>query len=449
MGDIRRPSYGFNFDSTGGSGGGGTPSTDPFVYDPNVGARPNITNTRSGAAIIDSTKQGIFNAASDDLSVASTGVTGNYASAMGNMPSVSGDYATGGGYRPNAAGQGGTAFGYSSFANGEGCSCFGKSCVAGNRAVDPGGEKKYATAAGTASQARAESSTAFGNNCIIDIAATGAICMGINSLVGPAALHGIAMGNQSEARGLDSVAIGVVCLAGNAGGTTGEGAVALGYHCTASGDTSVAIGQTCVSSASTSVAIGRLCQSVAAFAVAMGDTSIANADISFALGRDCQTAAAATGSFGLGQAARTRMYGEYQYSGFTNASGPSGMFTHQPIAATSIDAAAQNMLTPGAAEITVEDGRAYMMTIRVVGGRTDAGGTRGRVTIEVLAHSTGGVLTIDAQVNADAAAFALPAGWAVVVSAPGALTLRIAVNGAAGQTVRFGGDVEWRVVNAA
>lgn len=421
----------------------------PPVFEFDLGTpSENITSLKSDAAAIDNTKTGIVNAGSDTLTVPSTGVTGNYSTCVGgDMPSIAGDYATGGGRRPNAYGRAGTAFGDSSFANGEGCTCLGKSCVAGNRSIDAGGEKRYATAAGSATQARAEGSTAFGVNCLIDIAASNAFCVGLNSLVGPNALHAVAMGNQSEARGLDSVAIGVACLAGNALGTTGEGAAAIGYHCQAIGDTSVAIGQSCQALKNASHAVGRSCIADGASAFAAGDLSQANNDFSFALGRDCQTTGVS--SFGLGQGARTRLYSELQYSGFPSASGPSGAFSHQPIAATSINAAVNNMLTPGTVEIVLEDGRAYMLTIRVVGGRTDAAGTRGRATFEVLAHATGGALTIDAQANTDAATFPLPGGWAVVVSAPAGLTLRIAVNGAAGQTVRFGGDVEWRVVEAA
>jgi hypothetical protein len=115
------------------------------------------------------------------------------------------------------------------------------------------------------------------------------------------------------------------------------------------------------------------------------------------------------------------------------------------LAAVSVNAAAANMLNVAGAEVSLISGKAYMVTLRVTGGRTDAGAVRGCIERKLLVHTNGGAATI---VNDTALYSQLAAGWAVTVSAPGGLTLRVAVNGAAGETVQFGGIMEALEVDA-
>jgi hypothetical protein len=298
-------------------------------------------------------------------------------------------------------------------------------------------QTQNATVAGRQNQARGPSSTAFGELCIIDQSASHAFSVGNNCLIGPAALRGVAMGNQATANGLDSIAIGPATTAG------GEGSVALGYHNTAAGDTACALGQSCSSSGNAAFTAGRICTAEAQSAFAIGDSCNATGSYSGALGRDAD--ASGESSLALGQGSRATRVGEHARGAWPNASGPSGMYKRNFLKATSTNGSTQNLLAPNSAELTLDDTKSYHFKIHVLASRTDSADA-GAVVIRAVGYTSGGAFTI---VNQTTDYSVLSAGWSVVLSSPGGLTFRLACTGAAGQTVEFDACVTWTEATGA
>ena len=408
--------------------------TSPVIFDP---VATNITTTRFQASAIDSTKTGITSFGSDTFGV--QGALANYATIVGGDRAVilvTADYATVGGFRPFAGGQGGTAFGISCFADGDYCFSVGKSNVSGAVPTDPVGHKIGAATFGENTQARANHSFAAGLNCFVDPAANQSVAFGLNCSVGPAALRSFASGNQCQANGLHSVAMGVVTIA------SGEGSVALGFQGHATGDTSFAVNQLTVASGASSAALGRLTTASGAVSLATGRSTVADGNYSAAFGDDCLVLA--DYGFVHGQGARSSRSAEYVHGAFTNASGVAGMFKRNLLWAISTNGTPQNLLLSSATELSVTDVQSYIIYIYILGSRTDAAATPGCLTHVLLASAVGGTLTIHQNVDlTPTLTAALPVGWAVTISAPGGLILRIAGNGAVGETVQFSARVEW------
>ncbi len=245
------------------------------------------------------------------------------------------------------------------------------------------------------------------------------------------------------------MAIGEVCIAGAgslAGGSSADGCVALGYHASSTGSTGVAMGAYATVDHQAGVAIGYLTSSTANYAVALGREASAENDNSFAAGLKARTTGVSSTAIGPGALATRE--GEHARSGFTpddpvvagvsfNA-GESDLIRNF-LRETSINGAVETLHTPGNIELLVADEKSYRARIVVLGSRTDALGS-GDIEFAVRMHATGGVLTIDRQTIVETD---LPSGWAVTVSDPGGLTLRIEVNGDSGQTVKFTSIIEW------
>lgn len=117
------------------------------------------------------------------------------------------------------------------------------------------------------------------------------------------------------------------------------------------------------------------------------------------------------------------------------------------MSATSSGGASANLVNASGAEITLKDGRAYQVELHVVGARTAGGVVTGGVSRMIYAHATAGAAVL--QHSDLIATDRLPAGWGVTVSAPGGLTLRITVNGAAGYDARFFAEVRVKEIGSA
>lgn len=85
-----------------------------------------------------------------------------------------------------------------------------------------------------------------------------------------------------------------------------------------------------------------------------------------------------------------------------------------------------NLLLEDGTELELEDGRSYSIRVRVLGSK--GAGTQGcaHEVRELLAHTKGGVLTIDD--NALVASKGVP-GWSIAISAPGGRVLRVRCDG--------------------
>lgn len=124
---------------------------------------------------------------------------------------------------------------------------------------------------------------------------------------------------------------------------------------------------------------------------------------------------------------------------YTGEAGWEGIQGTAILTGTSTNGASATLHTLTGGEITLaaDDPFGYLITVKVLGTRTDALGTSA-VYHCLLAHTTGGVLTID-QDAAIVPDLSLANGetWTFTISAPGATTLRIACAGSLGQTVNF------------
>ncbi len=399
--------------------------------DGNLGDRRNIvsyypdwTGVESAftRALIDNTKVGIVSFAADtneeailDPPVAQDafGVTGNYAFAHGNMVSVTGDYAAGFGLRPNARGFYSFAAGGHSFADNTGCTAFGWRCVAGsldddeNNTVEGVGHK-YAFAAGESSQARGHGSFVFGYQLLIGYDATYAVAFGYNCSIADTGLYAFAAGNQSVADGRASVAMG------EASEVSANYGVALGRFNDVSGEGGTAFGRDNTVSAEYGAIPGGF-----------------NNTVSAPLG------------LAHGQETTASRPGEYAHGVFE---ANSGAFKRNLLQNVSTNGNTVDLFDEGAIdELALTNNRSYLMRIMVLGSRTDATGTGGRV-INAVVRASGGTATIIHQANDYDQ---LAAGWAVVLSAPSGLTLRLRCNGDTGQTVKFSAAIEWVEVESA
>ncbi len=302
-------------------------------------------------------------------------------------------------------------------------------------------EKMYATTFGRQCQAKGDGSFAAGKSHTLDLNASYATAFGLNCNAGPAASYAFAAGNQCEVRGNGCIAIGISCIAGAgslAGGSDADGSVALGYVASATGSAAIAIGNHAVADHAGGIALGTLASSTATNGTAIGKQASAENDYSSAIGYGVRTTGVC--STAIGQGTIASRYSEFAHGGFPAASGPAGVFKRNLLLVTSSNASVENMQTPASAELSVDDTKTYLARVFILGSRTDAAG-KGAAVHTLLMHATGGTLTIDSDTT-DAAP-ALAAGWTVAISAPGGLVMRIAANGAAGQTVKFSARVEW------
>lgn len=477
------------------SGGVVAGARRPIRYDDATPANySNVKINAADVAPIDNTKSGIVNWGHNDNSLNSDGVTGNYAVCVGgNMPSITSDYAGGGGYRPNAHGMGAWAFGYSAFADGEGCFAGGRSNVAGylvnmtggpsltfaevgatgdtitrsagswvTEEFAPGmyigvtgsasnnitdalitgvtatvltldttdlvnegpvvgcavvGKTKYATTFGRQVQARAPGSFGAGYLNTIQGGAWYSVAFGYNTSISAAGLYAFAAGNQCQANANGAVAMGTTCVVANNYG------VAMGYGNTVSSEGGVAIGRALTLTGA------------ADFGFAAGYNSTISARGASALGENHSVSA--NRAFVHGYNVTSSRVAEYAHGAFTSGDGPAGAFRRNLLLGTSTNGATVNVLDQSGAEFALVNARSYLVRVFVLGARTDAGG-RGATVHTLLVHTTGGTVTIDN----DTTDYTQLGVWAVAVSVPGALTLRVACTGAAGQTVKFAARVE-------
>jgi hypothetical protein len=302
-------------------------------------------------------------------------------------------------------------------------------------------EQQYCTTFGRQVQARGQGSFGAGYGITTDIAATYCAAFGLNCIVGPAGSYGFVAGNQSEVHGRSGVAMGEACIAGAgtlAGGSDADGCVALGYHASATGSTAVALGNHASADHTGGFAAGTLASVTAVDGVAIGKQASSEDDYGVALGYGARATAPA--AVALGQGTVAKRYSELAHSGFPEASGPCGTLRSNALVATSAAGATENLLTPASAELSVEDGKSYLVCVLVLGSRTDAQ-LNGAEVHTILCHATGGTLTIDSDTVA--AAPVMPGTWSVAISAPSGLVFRVACTGHSGHTVRFAARVDW------
>lgn len=236
------------------------------------------------------------------------------------------------------------------------------------------------------------------------------VCEGTPGTLAASGIASAAVGGESNtASGDYSTVMGFACVASNLS------ARASGILATASGAASESSGFSTLASGDTSHAEGSLTTAIGDGSHAEGSDTIATGDFSHATG------------------GRSNALRAYQYSHGNPFLGAATLAQYWRAEITNVATAATvNLFLGDGAEVSLENGRAYMIRVLAAANRS-TGAERAGFVREILVFAEGGVAAISATLSTIDSA---PVGWTLVHSAPGGLVLRFAFTVPAGVTAR-------------
>jgi hypothetical protein len=383
--------------------------------DSNPGQHSNIWATRAAnRGVMDNTKTGITQLGSN--TVASAGVTGNYATCGGgDQNNATADYATvPGGIGNTAAGIAAHASGSTSSATGDNSFAHGDTCAAS-----------------------VEDAVAMGFNCMAGDQA--AVALGY--FAGASALGAFACG-AGQASGITSAAFGEASAAGLDSGAFGKGhsngdysftagqnctgtgtaSIAMGGGCTGGGDYSVAMGQSCMATGDQSVALGNTCMALGLADFAAGinctaNSAAADAQGAFAIGSGCSAVGFGAGAFGI-DAASIRTGQIATASGMVSTPGDSQASTIQLQANVLGTGSSDEALIGGNQQYILEDGKGYALHVTGIVSGVNGSGTQLSLGVDqfYVAERSAGTTTFAAGALNAVPLGAEAAAWSVVLT---------------------------------
>ncbi|WP_407148556.1 beta strand repeat-containing protein [Bradyrhizobium sp. ORS 86] len=189
-------------------------------------------------------------------------------SALGTFAVANGGNSTAVGVSSTASGPYAWTGGWSSVASADSATALGKQAVAS-------GINSFA--GGSSAAASGDFAVALGNQAQA-LSTGGSVAIGSGAIVGNAATGGVALGNNANSGGANSVATGVSANA------SGANSLAVGFQSAASAASAIAIGNTAVANSANAVAMGTNATATGGQAVAIGAGNVANGNGAVALG---------------------------------------------------------------------------------------------------------------------------------------------------------------------
>ena len=339
-------------------------------------------------------------------------VGGNHASAYGHQANAGGAGANAVGYGSNASGNFGSAVGYAAKASGSDAVALGQSNSSGDHSFSA-----VLASTSTSFGARGDYSIAMGYQSDTGASAQGAVAIGFEASA--TGNYGVSLG-RSVSSGADAVALGIANASSSYGALSGY---------------SIAMGQYAKTSSTEAIALGPSTQATANAAVSIGAFSDATAQRGFALGNYAK--AGSIGKFA---------FSNQRYASVGDTQGGLYVLRQQTTNATPIALTTASGGTPSSTQIILPSGSAYAFTGTIVAKQLSSSNAAAW-EVKGLIVNQGGTTTLT---NSATTVISNTPSWGMALSADDTNdALAITVTGAASTTIRWVANIQTSEVSIA